>query len=505
VGGRYVVERRLGAGGVGEVWAGKPLDGGASVAIKTLLPAAAVEREMVARFRREAQFLARVSSQYVARVIDFLSDEKQGLVLVLELVDGEALSEVLQSGKLSVEQGIEVAWDVMGGVADLHREQIVHRDLKPGNVILRQNPAGGTHAVIVDFGMSRFTGLDKDGEEITALTSADIAVGTIEYMAPEQILNSRGVTGAADIYAVGAMLYRAVAGEHVFPEFEDRALLARHKLICDPRPLETGRGDGLARAFEAIVNRMLCRMPAQRYARAEEVLAELAALRGGERASLPLASEPSLAAPSAADNAVSVTVRMPVELMPDAPAEHEGGVGRWLRIAGGVLLVTAAAAVVGLSLHRRGQVTEEVSGVVPLDDKSLEERDEPAVTSVGAASAPAAQVDLAASSDAEAAEPGADPSQAARAESTAGLSPAAPAKRLARGPSDPSKVPAEPARSPEKPRAALAPKPVAAKPAAAAPKTAKPAEAKPVEAKPDAPGSGTPKPGQAPPTPLETP
>ena len=125
-------------------------------------------------------------------------------------------------------------------------------------------------------------------------------------------------------------------------------------------------------------------------------------------------------------------------------------------------------------------------------------------------SAPAAQVDLAATSDAEAAEPGADPSQAARAESTAGLSPAAPAKPLARGPSDPSKVPAEPARSPEKPRAALAPKPVAAKPAAAAPKTAKPVEAKPVEAKPveakpDAPGSGTPKRGQAPPTPLETP
>ena len=187
---------------------------------------------MVARFRREAQFLARVSSQYVARVIDFLSDDEHGLVLVIELIDGEALSEVLQSGRLSVEQGIDVAWDVLGGVADLHREQIVHRDLKPANVILRRNPGGRTHAVIVDFGMSRLTGLDKDGEEITALTSADIAVGTIEYMAPEQILNSRGVTGAADIYAVGAMLYRAVAGEHVFPDFEDRALLARHKLIC---------------------------------------------------------------------------------------------------------------------------------------------------------------------------------------------------------------------------------------------------------------------------------
>jgi serine/threonine-protein kinase len=292
--GRYVIEGRLGSGGVGQVWAGRSTADGTRVAIKTLLPAASAHRELVARFRREAKFLSRIKSQYVARVLDFLLDKEHGLVLVLELVEGKALSEELKHGELSVEQGIDVAWDVLGGVADLHREQIVHRDLKPGNVILRRSPSGHVHAVIVDFGMSRFSGLDQDGEEITALTRADIAVGTIEYMAPEQILNSRGVTTAADIYAVGAMLYRAVTGEHVFPGIEDRAVFARHKMITDPTPLSTGRSDPVALGFEAIVNRMLRRMPADRYQRAEEAIADLAALRaGGARASaFPARPEP---------------------------------------------------------------------------------------------------------------------------------------------------------------------------------------------------------------------
>lgn len=279
IGGKYRVERRLGQGGVGEVWAGEDTEG-QKVAIKTLLPAASAHRELVTRFKREADFLARIRSQYVAKVVDFFADEQYGLVLIIEFIDGEPMNELLKRKDLSIEEAIEIAWDVLGGLADLHREQIIHRDLKPGNVILRKMPSGRSNAVIVDFGMSRLTGVDKDGEEITALTRVDIAVGTLEYMAPEQILDSSGVTTAADIYALGAMMYRAVAGHHIFGELND-AILARHKLINDAPPLVVTRTDPVARGFCTMVGRMLARAPKDRYQRAEDVLKHLGVLRNG--------------------------------------------------------------------------------------------------------------------------------------------------------------------------------------------------------------------------------
>ena len=335
VGQRYRAEQRLGAGGVGEVWAGVDVESGAKVAIKKLLPAASAHREQVARFKREANFLSRIHSEYVAKVVDFFSDKTHGLVLILELIDGEALNDVLYETRLAVEDAVDVAWDVMGGVSDLHRQQIIHRDLKPGNIMLQRLPSCKRHAVIVDFGMSRLEGLDKDGEEITALTRADIAVGTMEYMAPEQILNSRGVTGTADIYAVGAMLYRAIAGQHVFGELTD-ALLARHKMITDPPPLSSGRTDALARGLEAIVMRMIRRKPGDRYPRAEDVLADLAALRAGafrppdalpsnpSNPSNPYASNPSHPSQPSHPSLPSISSPTMTSLGPEPPPARSG-------------------------------------------------------------------------------------------------------------------------------------------------------------------------------------
>jgi serine/threonine protein kinase len=317
IGGKYRVERRLGQGGVGEVWAGEDTEG-TKVAIKTLLPAASAHRELVTRFKREADFLARIRSQYVAKVVDFFADEQYGLVLILEFIDGEPMNELLRRKDLSIEEAIEIAWDILGGLADLHREQIIHRDLKPGNVILRRMPNGRSNAVIVDFGMSRLTGVDQDGEEVTALTRVDIAVGTLEYMAPEQILDSSGVTTAADIYAIGAMLYRAVAGRHIFGELND-AVLARHKLINNAPPLEVTRTDPVARGFVAMVGRMLSRAPKERYQRAEDVLEHLAVLRSG---AIPPGLEKTVDAPmeSNASNPVQPPQPSYVSFPPPQPS-----------------------------------------------------------------------------------------------------------------------------------------------------------------------------------------
>ena len=311
IGQRYRVERELGVGGMGAVWAGVSLVDGSQVALKTLLEASKQNRELVTRFKREADFLARLESPYISKVIDFLSVPDYGLVLVMELVEGESLRRVLLRETLTVEQAIDVGRDVLRGIAALSRAQIIHRDLKPGNLITQKSGDHYTRTVIVDFGMSRFAGLDGDGDEITALTRVDIAVGTMEYMSPEQILNSRSVTTAADIYALGAMLYRAVAGVHVFGDLED-VDLARHKLITDPPPLSTGRTDAVAREFERIVTRMIQRKPDHRYQSAEEALDALAALTDAETT---LMANPEHYAPAERSE---VTAPMPLPSPPGA-------------------------------------------------------------------------------------------------------------------------------------------------------------------------------------------
>ncbi len=281
IAGRYRVERKVGAGGMGEVWAGEHRLVGSRVAIKTLLAAAALNHEVVARFKREAYILGKIRSDHVARVVDFVADDVYGLVLVMELVEGEPLNRVLQEQLLSVEETIELGVDIASALCDLHHAHIVHRDLKPGNIILQTLQGGRHRAVVVDFGVSRLT---SDGEtdgddEVTGITRADMAVGTIEYMAPEQILNSRAVTSVSDIYATGAILFRAVAGRHVFGNIASDAELAQKKLMTESPPLTLDRDDKLSDGLIRVVTRALRRKPVDRYQSAEDLLNDLLPLR----------------------------------------------------------------------------------------------------------------------------------------------------------------------------------------------------------------------------------
>jgi eukaryotic-like serine/threonine-protein kinase len=278
IAGRYRVEAKVGAGGMGEVWVGQLLGSPTRVAIKTLLPAAAMHNEVVARFKREAYILGRIQSSNVARVIDFVADDVYGLVLVMEFVEGDPLSRMLQERTLTLEEAVDLAIGLATALKDLHGANIIHRDLKPGNIIMAPLPDGRRRAVVVDFGVSRIMSdksVDED-EELTGITRADMAVGTIEYMAPEQILNSRNVTPGSDIYAAGAMLYRACAGRHVFGTVQSDAELAQKKLTTESPPLPLMRNDKVAEGLAAVVGRMVKRRPSERYKTADEVLADLA-------------------------------------------------------------------------------------------------------------------------------------------------------------------------------------------------------------------------------------
>ncbi len=318
ISGRYRAERRLGSGAMGEVWTGVHVGVGVKVALKRLLPAGSNHHESLARFKREAYLLGRVRSDYVARVLDFVDDPTYGLVLVMELVEGASLYELLNQRRFTIEEAIDLGCDILNGLTDLHEAQIVHRDLKPGNIIVEQRTRGRQRARLVDFGMSRvMQGGGDDEEEMTGITRADVALGTLEYMAPEQMLNSRGVTGSADLYAVGVILYRAVAGHHAYRSESDGGLV-RAKLTQDAQALPTGRTDAIANGYAAVVARALRRKPAERYAAAEEMLHDLEALRDSRRPA-PSFSEASTSSLGVTVEYSQGAVPMPEDGYPVAP------------------------------------------------------------------------------------------------------------------------------------------------------------------------------------------
>jgi serine/threonine-protein kinase len=278
IAGLYRADRRIGVGGMGEVWAGVRLGDNTAVAIKVLLAHDTDANEVHARFRREAQVLARVRSEYVAQVLDFLTEE-DGLVLVMELIPGDSLHAVLSYDQaLTVEATLDIVSDVLRGLRDLHSSNIVHRDLKPGNIVLRPRPGLRPRATLIDFGVSRIMSAPEDDEEITAITRGDRVLGTLEYMAPEQILGSRSVTGTADLYAVGAMMFRAITGHHVFGDLQE-GHLAVAKLNKDAPRLDISRTDEVAERTQVLVSRLLSRRLRDRFKSAEEALAEVDAIR----------------------------------------------------------------------------------------------------------------------------------------------------------------------------------------------------------------------------------
>lgn len=268
--GAYVLESLLGSGAFGVVWLGRHESSDERVAIKVLHPEAAVSRESVERFRREAWALSQLTSPHIARMFELLTGPPFEMALVMEYIEGELLSDVLKRARFSLEDAFGLGIGILSGVAEMQAMGIIHRDIKPENVILRPND-DGWHAVIFDFNLSRIR--DPKGKA-SSLTSMHAAIGTVPYMSPEQLLDARRVTEASDVYSVGTILYRAVSG--VLP-FDTRGSL-KEKLQKEATPLVTGRTDAFGKGFERIVNKSLRRRPAERYPNAQAMLDEFTSL-----------------------------------------------------------------------------------------------------------------------------------------------------------------------------------------------------------------------------------
>jgi serine/threonine-protein kinase len=259
---RYTVERELGRGGMATVYLATDRKHGRQVAIKVLRPelAASVGAE---RFLREIGIAARLAHPHVVPLID--SGEAAGLLYyVSPYVAGGSLRDRLrQAGTLSLKEALRIAQEVGTALDYAHRQGFVHRDVKPENILFADG-----HAQLADFGIARAAGAGGS-------TSAGIAIGTPEYMSPEQASGDPNVDGRSDLYSLACVVYEMLAGEPPFAGGPARATMASH-VSATPRPLRAVRPDAPL-AVEHAIARALAKNPDERFASVIEFTMALAA------------------------------------------------------------------------------------------------------------------------------------------------------------------------------------------------------------------------------------
>jgi serine/threonine-protein kinase len=279
IGGRYIVERILGMGGMGVVAAGRYPELGQEVAIKFLRPELAANSILSARFLREARLAGRVKSPHFVRVFDLGKLDSGIPFLVMELLTGHDLgSELDARGPLPVTDAVDFVLQALVGIAEIHALGIIHRDLKPSNLFVSE--AAGTRSIkVLDFGISK-----ESGPVSSALTATDNMIGTPQYMSPEQVKESRTVDETSDVWSLGVILYELLT--HALPftaEGGSVGELFGLILFTDPTPPTKHRAD-LSPELEAIILKCLRRDRADRYANVLELAEALRPFASAEGA-----------------------------------------------------------------------------------------------------------------------------------------------------------------------------------------------------------------------------
>jgi eukaryotic-like serine/threonine-protein kinase len=274
IGDKYRVERELGRGGFGVVVRAIHLTLDQRVAIKVLTESEgstdAEFAEDAARFRLEAKATAALRSPYVVRVLDVDVLEGTYPYIVMEYLEGKTLHELVHTkGPLPVPSAVDIAVQVLAALAEAHANGIVHRDLKPANVFLTKG-AGGDTVKVLDFGVSKMMGGASQ-----KLTRTGAVVGTVAYMAPEQMLDARKVDARADVWSIGIVLYEALARSHPFGAATSGPTVVT-AILNDPLiPLRSIRPD-VPPELEAVIERMLEKDASRRFPTALEAALAIA-------------------------------------------------------------------------------------------------------------------------------------------------------------------------------------------------------------------------------------
>jgi eukaryotic-like serine/threonine-protein kinase len=276
--GHYAIERKLGEGGMGVVYAARDERLQRAVALKTML-ALADDENARKRFWREARAAASVNHPNICQIYEIGEDGGE-LFIAMELLEGEVLADRLRRGPLNATDAIAVGLEMLGALAALHARGIVHRDLKPSNVFLT------SHGVkLLDFGLAR---PEMEGPlSDTGLTRTGILMGTPRYMSPEQVAGE-AVDARSDLFAAGAILFEMLAGR---PAFAGRTLVdVLHATRYEQPPALTG--SPTIAAIDRVIRRALSKRPGERHASATEMAGELGAIRGGDGDSTAAVAHP---------------------------------------------------------------------------------------------------------------------------------------------------------------------------------------------------------------------
>ncbi len=274
--GSYRILDQLGSGGMGQVFLAEHVRMERLVALKILPPAAYDDSTARARFFREARAAAKLDHPNIVRIYD-LCEENRILYLVLEYVDGTSLQQIVaRHGPLPVEWACDYIRQAAFGLHHAHELGFIHRDIKPANLLLDR------HGVIkiLDFGLVR-SAHDRDGGLTRQLDNA--VLGTADYVAPEQAIDSSAVDIRADLYSLGATFYFLLAGHPLFPEGRTTQKLLWQQMR-EPTPIEQIRPE-VPPELAAVIHKLLRKSPQERYQTPAELLE---ALEPFARAEIPL-------------------------------------------------------------------------------------------------------------------------------------------------------------------------------------------------------------------------
>ncbi len=279
LGGRYLIERLIGEGGMGAVYQAEHMHMHKRLAVKVLHPEMGRLPEVVARFEREAMAAAHIEHPNVAAATDFGKLDDGSFFLVLEYVEGKSLRDAADSGALALERALHIAQQMASALSRAHAIGIVHRDLKPENVMLVARDGVADFVKILDFGIAKVPigelGVDTRSPG-HALTQLGMVYGTPEYMAPEQALG-QPVDGRADLYSLGVMLFEMVTGTRPYQHESKVTLLGMHVTAAIQRMRERAPNLEVPSSLEVIVRRLLAKEANDRFSDARELIAALEA------------------------------------------------------------------------------------------------------------------------------------------------------------------------------------------------------------------------------------
>ena len=327
--GGYRILRPLGEGGMGKVFLAVHKTDGRRVAMKVLPPKKALaEEQALNRFRREMDLSRRVRHPNLARTLE-VGSEGDIHFMVMEYVEGESLYQVVKGrrgGPLRVPDAARYFLQVLDGLGAAHAGGLIHRDIKPSNLMV--TPDGG--AVILDLGLARASG------EASALTLANVVLGTLDYASPEQLGDATKADPRSDLYSVGCTLYFALAGRPPFEGGDMINKIFKHRME-DPEPLERV-APGVPAAFGAVVRKLMSKDPEDRHQSCQELSIDLARWTDPEKIrglvgadgrvapDIPPAPSPSSRTTSSASSPMAtVPVRSPPRCDPSAmpsPPRH---------------------------------------------------------------------------------------------------------------------------------------------------------------------------------------